>query len=357
MTRRVAVAGWFGSDNLGDELILRSLVGGIRVRGAEPVAISINPGETSRIHRVDAVLHRSPLDMVRLSRALRDMDALVVAGGLIQTETSIWNIPFHASRLQSGRHLAGCAVGLGVGRVGGPFAIPIARAILRRMQPVVVRDLDSADRLLGWGLQNVRIGSDPVIGDRVDEVAPDDTLCVILRPPNRRGIGTAATKAAAPSPARTTAIAGALDAVANSTGLSIRMVAFQESRDTPIHRSIAERLDSGAELVIPGLASVLEEVGRSRLVITMRYHGAIAALLHGRPAVLLDYTPKMASLAAEGGRWAPLLNPLDPEPDRVVRAAEAAIAVTPRATEVRGMLRDRLVENDRALDAIAGSGL
>ena len=356
MTPRVAIAGWFGSDNLGDELILRSLVGCLRDRGAEPVAISIKPDETSRVHRIDSILHRSPLDSLRLSRALRHADALVVAGGLIQTETSVWNIPFHASRLQSGRHLPGCAVGLGVGRVGGPLAVPIARGTLHRLRRVVVRDHDSADRLLGWGLRDVRIGSDPVIGEQVDQVAPEDTVCVILRPPNRRGIGTAAAKAAPPSPARSSALAGALDAISDSTGLSVRMVAFQASRDTSIHRSIADRLDSEAELVSPGLENVLEEVGRSRLVITMRYHGAIAALLHGRPAVLLDYSPKMASLAAEGGRWAPLLNPLEPEPDRMVRAGEAAIAVASRAAEVREALRDRLTENDGALDSIAGSG-
>lgn len=355
MTRRIAIAGWFGSDNLGDELILRSLAGCLRDRGAEPVAISIRPDETARVHSLDAIRHRSPLDTPALSRALREMDGLVVAGGLIQSETSVWNIPFHGARMQSGRHLPGCAVGLGVGRVGGPLAVPIARATLRRMRTIVVRDHDSADRLLGWGLRDVRIGSDPVIGERVDPVATGDTMCVTLRPPNRRGLGTAATKVTVPSSSTSAALAGALDAVSASTGLSIRMVAFQESRDTPVHRSIAERLESDVELVSPRLDHVLEEVGRSRLVITMRYHGAIASLLHGRPAVLLDYSPKMASLAAEGRRWAPLLNPLEPDPDRMVRAAEAAIAVRSRATEVRAILQGRLAENDRALDALAGS--
>ena len=123
-----------------------------------------------------------------------------------------------------------------------------------------------------------------------------------------------------------------------------------------IHRSVAEHLDSEAELAAPGLDDVLDEVGKSRLVITMRYHGAIAALLHGRPAVLLDYSPKMSSLAAEGGRWAPLVTSLQPEPDRLVRAAEAAIGVAPRASEVRELLRERLSENDRALDIVIGRG-
>ena len=353
MTKRVAVAGWIGSDNLGDELILRALVVSLRARGAEPVAISIDPARTARTHGIDAVLHRSPLDTLRLARSLRNTDGLVVTGGLIQTETSIWNVPFHASRIRAAHGLYGAAIGLGVGRVSGPVPVAIARRALQRLKSLVVRDHDSADRLLGWGLRNVRVGSDPVIGEEIGQVEAEDTMCVILRPPNRRGIGTAAAKAGRPSVAQTSALAGALDAVARSTGLSTRMVAFQESRDMPIHRYVADRLGDEVELVAPGLDNVLDEVGRSRLVITMRYHGAIAALLHGRPAVLLDYSPKMASLAAEGGRWAPL-TPVQSEPDRLVRAAEAATAVASRATEVRGILRSRLAENDRAMDEVTG---
>ena len=128
------------------------------------------------------------------------------------------------------------------------------------------------------------------------------------------------------------------------------MVAVQASRDAPVHRSVAERLDAAVELVTPGLDTVLQGVGTSRLVITMRHHGAMAALLHGRPAILLDYSPKMASLASEGGRWAPLVTPERPAPDRMGRAAETAPAVASRSGEAREGLRRRLVENDRALD-------
>lgn len=355
MTRSVVIAGWFGSDNLGDELILRALTRRLRARGVQPVAISIDMDSTERIHRIGAIHHRSPFDTRRLERSMRGMDALVVTGGLIQTETSIWNVPFHATRMRSARLIPGCAVGLGVGRVASPIAVAIARRALSRLAPIVVRDHDSADRLLGWGLDDVRVGSDAVIGEQVDPVDPEDSICVILRPPNRQGIGTAASKASAPpSASRSAALAEALGAISDATGLSIRMVAFQESRDTAVHRAVADHLGSRAELYAPGLENVLAEVGRSRLVVTMRYHGAVAALLHGRPAVLLDYSPKMASLAAEGGRWAPLVTPLQPEPDRMVRAAEAALAVAGRSAEVRDLLRSRLVENDRALDMVVG---
>ena len=144
----------------------------------------------------------------------------------------------------------------------------------------------------------------------------------------------------------------ALDEVADDTGLRIRMVAFQAGRDAPVHEAVAHRLKHDAELVTPDLDTVLDEVGRSRLVISMRYHGAIAALLHGRAAVLLDYSPKMASLAAEGGQWAPLITEPDTEPDRLVRASRSALGVASRAGTAREALRARLGENDRALDEL-----
>ena len=352
MTRRIAVAGWIGSDNLGDELILRALIGRIRAHGAAPVAVSIDPPSTSDLHGIRALRHRSPAHTRRLSRSLAGLDGVILSGGLIQNETSPWNLPFHSARLWAARRLPAAAIGLGVGRVTGRLPVGFARRMVARMDHLVVRDHASADRVLAWGLTRVRVGADPVVAEQVAIRPPEDSVCVVLRSPNRRGVGTAATKAAPPSTRRADAMASALDAVADVTGLGIRMVAFQAGRDTPVHEAVADHLRHNVELVTPGLDTVLEEVGRSRLVITMRYHGAIAALVHGRAAVLLDYSPKMVSLAAEGGQWAPLLTELDPEPDRMVRAAQAALDVADRAAMARDSLRARLVENDRALDGL-----
>ena len=69
MTRRIAIAGWFGSDNLGDELILASLVTALRARGAEPVAITIDAARTGRDHGSQ----RSP---IATPASLRASDAL-----------------------------------------------------------------------------------------------------------------------------------------------------------------------------------------------------------------------------------------------------------------------------------------
>lgn len=77
-----------------------------------------------------------------------------------------------------------------------------------------------------------------------------------------------------------------------------------------------------------------------------------AAPIHGRAGVLLDYSPEMASLAAEGGQWAPLITETDAEPARLVRGSRSAPGVVSRAGTAREALRVRLAGNDRTLDVL-----
>ena len=179
-----------------------------------------------------------------------------------------------------------------------------------------------------------------------------------LRLADRRGLRTAAGEAlkSTARPAVLDRIAGAIDAAATATGLAPRFVAFQASRDGPLHEELAPRLAAPVEVAAPTLHNILAEVGRSRLVVTMRYHGGVSALLHNRPAVLLDYSPKMASLAGEAGGWASLLG-LDQLEERQIRVAVSdALAAQDRAPDALDELRGRLAANDAALDELAASG-
>ena len=359
MTRRIAIAGWFGSDNLGDELILVSLVQALRARGADPFAISIDSARTGRDHGIESVTHRHPGQSMSLRRVLREADGLAIAGGVIQSETSPWNIPFHTSRLRAtGPRCLMAAVGIGVGHVHGPVGRGLSRRSLGRLRHIVVRDADSAGRLRSWGLDGVAVGADPVIALEPEPVEPTDTMCVILRPANRRGPRTAAGKAekARRDHALLDRVARSVDAAAAATGLAPRLVAFQASRDGRLHAELASRLTAPAEVVTPSLHTVLTEVGRSRVVVTMRYHGAVTALLHGRPAVLLNYSPKMASLGGEAGGWAPVLDLGQLEAGTLSTAVSDALAARSRGPDALDELRGRLAANNAALDELAAVG-
>lgn len=353
MGPRIVVAGWFGSGNLGDELILRAIIRELREIGAEPAAITSDAAHTWLNHRIDSHTHRSPRDHRRLAADLRRADGLVLTGGLIQNETSPWNLPHHAGRLWAAGGTPAAAAGLGAGRVNGRWGKLVAERMMRKVSPVVVRDRDSATRLGDLGVRDIRVGADPVLALQPDPVAAGNTMCVILRPPNRPGPGTAAAKARPPSPERAQRTAEALDAAADQLGFTIRLVAFHAGRDQAVHEEVAKRLTVSAELISPGLDEVMTEVGRSRLVVAMRYHGAVAALLADRPAVLIDYSPKMRSLAAEGGGWAPLLDYRELAPDRLRTAAEEAMKRPERAADAREEAQSRLEINRRALEELA----
>ena len=353
MGPRIVVAGWFGSGNLGDELILRALIRELREIGAEPAAITSDAAHTWLNHRIDSHTHRSPRDHRRLAADLRRADGLVLTGGLIQNETSPWNLPHHAGRLWAAGGTPAAAAGLGAGRVNGRWGKLVAERMMRKVSPVVVRDRDSATRLGDLGVRDIRVGADPVLALQPDPVAAGNTMCVILRPPNRPGPGTAAAKARPPSPERAQRTAEALDAAADQLGFTIRLVAFHAGRDQAVHEEVAKRLTVSAELISPGLDEAVTEVGRSRLVVAMRYHGAVAALLADRPAVLIDYSPKMRSLAAEGGGWAPLLDYRELAPDRLRAAAEEAMKRPERTAAAREEAQSRLEINRRALEELA----
>ena len=144
---RVAVAGWIGSSNLGDELIFAAIARKLAARGVETVAVSIDPAATSRDHAVAAV--RAP------SLSLTPPDRLVFGGGeVLQDETSVWNLPYHLSRIWSGR-LRGVPFGvLGVGAAA--LRSPSGRAMVRRSlstaRVVTVRDRPSLNALRRLGL-------------------------------------------------------------------------------------------------------------------------------------------------------------------------------------------------------------
>ena len=392
MALRIALAGWYGSDNLGDEMILGCMVAALRARGVEPVAVSIDPEATAAVHGIEAVAHRSPLPSAALRRSLGRAHAMVLSGGVVQSETSPWNMWFHMSRLRAYRRSAPApstdkraqavvaAIGLGAGHVRGAGNRRMAVSEMRRACRVVTRDADSAQRLRDWGVPDVAIGADPVLAGSASLVSSraaatrpphsspprpagstrppsdsTDTIGVILRPPNRRGIRTAAAKARTSWQPWTGQLARSLDALAEHSGMTLRLLPFQPSQDNPMLAALQHQMRTDAELVALNIDNVLAEVARSRFVVTMRYHGAIAALLNDQAAVVLDYSPKMESLAAEGGGWASLVDlaPLDAgrfEPRTLIDAANEAQDKSHRTAEARGSLRERLKINDAALD-------
>lgn len=357
---RVLVAGWVGSTNLGDELVLAGLLTHLRALGAEPVVLSVDPATTARDHGVEAVRTGGPRALLA---AAGSADALVLGGGgLLQDETSPFNLPFHLARswAASLRRLPRAGIGLGVGRLDSRLGQALVRASLRGM-PVSVRDAPSADLLAGLGLPAPVVAADLALALPDVAVEPSDRLVVCLRPWSGGGgllpASVRARLAPAAPDAAVAATAAELDRVSAATGLATHLVALQADRDGPLHDAVAARMTTTVTTARPSLQELPAEVGSGRVVLAMRYHGALCAVLAGRPAVLVGYSPKVEALAGELGPAGRLL------PWRaggLGGAVEAVGRVLPHGTaEARERLRLRergnrdvllrLLENGRQL--------
>jgi polysaccharide pyruvyl transferase CsaB len=349
---RVTVTAWIGSANAGDDLIFAALRRKLLARGTRVTAVSTHPEETADPH-VTAIDHRAPMAVVR---AIRDGDALVFGGGgLLQDQTSSFNLPYHLSRIVVGRAVGTpfAAVGIGAGPLRTAAGRWQVRRALRGAVGIAVRDEGSFDLLRSLGVPGVRLAADLALSLPAPDVAPADVVCACLRPWRAaRGRLPVRTRARAditaePMVAR---LAAGLDDASTRTGLPVRLVALQRGWDDLLHRRVAERMTAPVESVAPAPDQVLSQIAASRVVVAMRYHAGIGAVLAGRPAVLIGYDPKLDGLATALGPAARLL-----AWDRAALSelGPATAGVLPHAGRVPATLhrlRTREAVNDLILD-------
>ena len=297
---KVAVIAWIGSTNLGDDLIFAALIellGEFNVRPQDITAFSTNPEDTSRKFGVHSVGH---LDPVATLRVLSACDLVIFGGGgLIQDETSAWNLPYYYGRLWLARWLGKPIVTLGVGV--GPLKTRLGRWLtritLRGQDAVVLRDPKSRDELVDLGVRQATVGADLVFGMKPVAGEPKPYLAVSLRhyAPRSRVLPVSLSKSEA-GESVTDLLASVLDEAADRTGLAIRFVSFDTDQDFAFHRKIADRMVHAVTFATPSTNDVIEAIGSASVVLAMRFHAGVIATMAGRPSVLIGYSPKIYAL-------------------------------------------------------------
>ena len=335
------MAAWIGSANLGDELVFAGLARQLAARGVRVEALSQRPAATSADHEVDAIRRRD------LRRRERGPGVTVLGGGgLLQDETSTLNLDLHLAPVALARLRHEPIAGIGLG--AGPLTTRAGRLRVRRALagvPLTVRDAASADLLASLGLPRPVVAADLALSLPPPSAEPQDRIVACLRP-------WSGVRHRVPARLRrhrvdnrfATGAARSLDALAVATGLPVHLVAFDAPKDGPLHDAVAARMEHPPTLASPTRRQVLDEVAASRLVVSMRYHGGMAAVLAGRPAVLIGYSAKVDALALELGPGAAALRW---SPEDLGDLTGAADAVLDRGADVLAA-RDLLVERERA---------
>lgn len=274
MAKRVAVSGYYGFKNFGDELILSILTSKLKTSGAEVTVFSVDPEYTSQKYGVNAV---RTFDLCSVIRTLWNSDVLVSGGGsLFQDATSVKSVLYYSFVLALAQIFGKKTLifAQGVGPLYHPLSRFLVKNLFKRADYVSVRDEKSLVMLEKWGIK-AELVPDPAYSLTIPRVEKEPVLGIQLRA--FAGMGEEFLQ-------------NLSQAVRGS--LKTRVFSLQKSLDLDICKDFAQRI--GGEIVENNL---IDELGRVEALVSMRFHALIVALKAGVKCAVINYDPKVQALA------------------------------------------------------------
>jgi polysaccharide pyruvyl transferase CsaB len=192
VNQNIVICGYFGYRNAGDELILQSIIDGLksRIKDLSITVLSSKPYQTMDFCNVKAVNRWNP---VSVFYAIKNCDVMVSAGGLYQDITGSLSLYYYLALVLLAklfrRKILLCSVDF------GPVTHRFNKFILKK---IVVRSRGSYEFLEKLGLSHmissnrIRITADFILNDniavkpKVGATGDLKKVCLILRLPRKR---------------------------------------------------------------------------------------------------------------------------------------------------------------------------
>lgn len=378
--KKIAILGWYGSANAGDEAVLQSVVESLRRAGHDDLLVlSTDPAATASTYQVHSV-SRNPLHPTTLRAVLQSQALVLGGGGLIQDSSSVYNLPLYALYAALAR-LRGIPVfgwGLGVGPLYTKLGRLLARFVVGSSRYFSVRDAGSARALRAAGVraEQVRVTADPaflveptpVARARVAGHKPTVIFSVRHRLHDSPGLNPRyllpvgvrhrlklETRPGIEEDRRfARSVAHGVRCCVQEFGARVVLLPFWAERDDEVLRQVEQE---ALRLGVPGEAiawagvrhtpsDLAGYIAGADILVSMRLHALVFGALAGVPALALSYVPKMRALMSLLGarRWVIEVQTRVPSPEEIemklrqlwaLRAAEgeklAAAAASLRA--------------------------
>lgn len=372
---RIAVSGYYGCGNTGDEAVLAGIAESFtRRQGAEStefVVLSADPADTERRHGFRVV---ERMKRTALLRTFRECDLLLSGGGsLLQDTTSLRSLLYYlwVVRLAQRAGLPVMFYAQGLGPLHRGLSRRLVRLVANRVQAITVRDRASADLLKEIGVHRPRVTvtADPAFALQPCEsrVQARKTLAAQGIPIDRPLVGIALRPWHDEGPTVDDFRQMTLE-IAEKTGAHPLFLPMQPPGDTELSRRIAESVQSE----IPGGASVLQETRTPHEMLNavntldglcaMRLHTLIFGAICRIPMVSLSYDPKVTVLMERLG-LAEYNRPLaDFEADRIALDMAKAMSNSTAIRQtlesgIEGLTKAALENVDIALSCVGATAL
>lgn len=308
----VLISGYYGFDNLGDELILKVLVDELKARQVEITVLSKNPKKTALNYGVKAIKRTSFVDIVD---SLTRVNLLISGGGgLFQDATGPMSTIYYGGLIQLAHffEVPTCFWAQGLGPLKREMSQKLTAAALRKCEAITVRDEVSANLVETLIDYRPEMTADPVWLLKLPKKALKAKGTLIGKPDSKRKdaqrvapfrIGLSLRPWGTLNDERLQSLANCLNQLAENQLTDHRSVEFvllplQKKEDTELLERFAKRLNSGANVTvrITDPEAVVEEIGHCDRLFGMRFHSLILGLLYNIPIYGLIYDPKVGSL-------------------------------------------------------------
>ena len=284
--KRFFIIGYYGSSNLGDELLLsctKNLILDCEPE-AELTALTYNVKGTESLHGIKGVSRNHYKDIVK---AIKENDVIVGGGGsMLQNVTSNRSLMYYLMLL----FISKCfgkkvlLLGNGIGPIQGNFWQWLTASLLKRIDHVVVRDEESYQALKQMGVtQNVKLGSDLVF--------TYETLKTQERNPKKITLNLRPWK-------NEEAFLKVFEAFVSELldeGYEVVLVPLQVGFDDRVLGILKNRVNHERLTLLPcePVEDIIANIASSKVFIGMRLHSLILSALVETPFVGVSYDPKV----------------------------------------------------------------
>ena len=282
---KAALLGYYGFNNLGDELLLTACLESLTRGGLERervIVLSNNPADTRENFCVDSVNRWSLREVIH---ALKSSENLILGGGgLFQDVTSVKSCVYYwgVVRLASLLGVQVYALGQSIGSLNSRLARFFTGNALRLCKKIHVRDDESLRLAESLGCKNVVLGSDIVMtlarsSDSLKhESLSRENVLVNLRPCREL---EKFVKILLPH--------------VNNNYIGVALSSEDESalKSLPVNNIIR----------VKSFAQAREVWSRASCAVGMRLHFGVLSRIFGSPLALMPYDVKVSEFAAQSG--------------------------------------------------------
>ena len=309
--KQVLILGYYGFGNWGDEASLSTIINMIKKISANTKinVLSYNGKETYEDYGVNGISRNS---FREIAKYIKKSDMIIFGGGtLLQDVTSSRSLYYYLFIVWLAKRYNKKTVFFSNGF--GPIIKnkAITAKIANMADDIIVRDKKSKDMMEALGINKKIYISTDVVFDlkKNSDIEKKNKIAVSLRPwKHSQGL--------------TQKIAKAIN-VLIKRGYLIDFISLQQV-DEKVLREVYENLDDKSKVSLyraDSYKEVMDKIGEAKIMIGMRLHANIFALINDMPIIAIDYDPKIEALAQDFGQEIISLND-ENMPDKIVEAVE-----------------------------------